>query len=67
MQKANLTKNEYSESYQSRVGRYEQLVDELMKEVPSEAKVEKLMKELDLPYSSEPIDRLNVVLKALHS
>jgi hypothetical protein len=44
----------------------EVLVDELMKEDPSESVVTKCMTAVGLKDSKDPIDRINQVLKALH-
>ncbi len=50
----------------SRVTQLENLVEELLKESPSEDQVEKKMKELEIAYSKDPIERINRVLEALH-
>lgn len=44
----------------------ENLVDELMKEEPEEQVVKKYMKQTGIQYSDDPVERLNLVLKALH-
>lgn len=44
----------------------ERLVDELLKEKPEESTVSQYMTEAGLPDSKNPIDRINMVLKALH-
>lgn len=42
------------------------LVEELMKDQPDETKVKTLMAHLKLPYSTDPIERINKVLLKLH-
>ncbi|MGE3975948.1 MAG: hypothetical protein AB7F59_15595 [Bdellovibrionales bacterium] len=42
------------------------LVDELMKDKPNESLVKDLMRNLHLPYSTDPIERINKVLLKLH-
>ncbi len=44
----------------------EVLVDELMKDEPSETVVSKCMNAVGLKDNKDPIDRINQVLKALH-
>lgn len=44
----------------------EVLVDELMKDEPSETVVTKCMTAVGLTDNKDPIDRINQVLKALH-
>lgn len=44
----------------------ENLVEELIKPTPEEKKVKEYMKQTGLEYTADPIDRLNMVLKALH-
>lgn len=44
----------------------ELLVDELTKDSPSEALVKNYMDQSGLPYVEDPVDRINMVLKALH-
>lgn len=44
----------------------ETLVDELMKDEPSESVVSKCMSAVGLVDNKDPIDRINQVLKALH-
>ncbi|MEZ4873726.1 MAG: hypothetical protein R2827_16090 [Bdellovibrionales bacterium] len=54
------------ELYLENVKKFQELVDELMKPSPNEAQVKKMMQNLDLEYKKEPIERLNMVLRALH-
>lgn len=49
-----------------RIETLEKLVDELMKEQPEESVVQTYMVETGLEYSADPVQRINVVLKALH-
>jgi hypothetical protein len=42
------------------------LVDELMKDQPNENLVQSLMIKLKLPYSTDPIERINKVLLKMH-
>jgi hypothetical protein len=49
-----------------RVGQLEALVEELLKDSPTEPIIEKQMKELDIPYTQDPVERINRVLEALH-
>lgn len=44
----------------------ENLVDELMKERPEDKLVKQYMKQTGIKYSDDPIERLNLVLQALH-
>ena len=44
----------------------ENLVDELMKEHPEDKLVKQYMKQTGIKYSEDPIERLNLVLQALH-
>lgn len=53
-------------SSQSKMESLEFLVEEMLKEHPEEAFVKSAMKEIGLTYSDDPIERLNVVLQALH-
>lgn len=48
-----------------RLARLECLVDELVKDSPREARIKSYMKAAGLPYSADPIDRMNCVLEAL--
>jgi hypothetical protein len=42
------------------------LVDEVVKERPDEKLIKKLMGELGLKHSEDPIDQMNTLLRALH-
>lgn len=53
------------DSFEIRIAQLENLVDELIKESPQEARIRSYMKAAGLPYSSDPIDRMNCVLQAL--
>ncbi|MBC85553.1 MAG: hypothetical protein CL677_00115 [Bdellovibrionaceae bacterium] len=54
------------ENYRKNVEKYQELVEELMRDQPDESRVRKLMLGLKLEYKKEPIERLNSVLLALH-
>ena len=49
-----------------RVVRLESLVEELLKDAPSEKVIEKKMLELEIVYTGDPVERINRVLAALH-
>lgn len=51
---------------EERIQILETLVDELMKDQPTDAVVSECMKAIGLKDSKDPIDRINQVLKALH-
>lgn len=51
---------------QIRVENLEALVEELLKTDPEEKLVEERMKLNGIPYSTDPIERINLVLRALH-
>jgi hypothetical protein len=53
-------------SFEQRVDKLESLVEELLKDSPTEGEVEKKMQELSIPYTSDPVERINRVLEALH-
>lgn len=53
------------DSFEIRIAQLETLVDELIKESPQEARIRSYMKAAGLPYSSDPIVRMNCVLEAL--
>lgn len=53
-------------SFEDRVNKLEALVEELLKDSPTEPEVEKKMGELSIPYTSDPVKRINRVLEALH-
>jgi hypothetical protein len=42
------------------------LVEEMLKDEPKEETIKEQMKLIGIPYSSDPIERLNAVLFALH-
>ncbi len=44
----------------------EHLVDELMKDQPEDKLIKQYMKQSGIKYSEDPVERLNLVLKALH-
>jgi hypothetical protein len=44
----------------------DQLVDELMKDQPDEKRVKALMLKLGVPYSRDPVERINRVLLKMH-
>ena len=44
----------------------EHLVDELMKDQPEDKLIKQYMKQTGIKYSEDPVERLNLVLKALH-
>lgn len=50
----------------SRIAQLEILVDELIKDCPQETRIRSYMKAAGLPYSSDPIIRMNCVLEALN-
>jgi hypothetical protein len=50
----------------ARVDLLEALVEELLKESPRETTIEKKMNDLEIPYSNDPVERINRVLEALH-
>lgn len=49
-----------------RIGQLETLVEELLKEDPAEEKIRKQMSELQIAYTTDPVERINRVLAALH-
>lgn len=53
------------ESVQSSPQKIRELVGELSKQKPDEVKVKQLMKQLNIPYSKDPIERLNMVFQVL--
>lgn len=57
---------ESEKGFFDRVTRLESLVEELLAESPAEALIEKKMKELDINYTEDPVERINRVLSALH-
>lgn len=54
------------EKMKDRIEVLEKLVNELIKENPQEDLVVQYMNETGIPYTEDPIDRLNRVLMALH-
>lgn len=51
---------------EEKVKKLELLVEELLKEEPSENDIRKKMTELELTYTEDPVERINRVLEALH-
>jgi hypothetical protein len=51
---------------EEKIGQLEGLVEELLKDSPSEEKIKKQMTELELEYTDDPVERINRVLEALH-
>jgi hypothetical protein len=49
------------------IDRLENLVDELIKQSPQEARIKAYMQKVGLDYTSDPIERFNSVLMALES
>lgn len=49
-----------------RIASLEVLVDELLKDSPQEDIVRKQMERVGLQYQTDPVERLNKVLQALH-
>ena len=49
-----------------RVTRLEALVEEMLKDNPIEDRIQTQMKELEIEYSADPVERINRVLEALH-
>jgi hypothetical protein len=54
------------EGFSDRVVMLEALVEELLNDTPVEQVIEKKMKELAIDYTSDPVERINRVLSALH-
>ena len=52
--------------FEQRVNQLEALVEELLKDVPAEQTIETRMKALGIAYTSDPVERINRVLEALH-
>lgn len=48
------------------VEKLEDLVEELLKANPEEEVLKQKMKNSGIPYSTDPIERINLVLRALH-
>ena len=53
-------------AFEQRVNQLEALVEELLRETPAETTIEKQMKDLEIPYTTDPVDRINRVLEAMH-
>ncbi|MCC6277148.1 MAG: hypothetical protein IT289_04445 [Oligoflexia bacterium] len=49
-----------------RILQLEALVEELLKENPVETRIAEQMQQLQLDYTSDPVERINRVLAALH-
>jgi len=65
-QSQDITKGQPKEQFEIRVGQLEALVEELLKDNPTEPLIEKQMKALDIPYTEDQVERINRVLEALH-
>ncbi len=65
-QSQDTTKGQTMDLVNQRVGQLEALVEELLRDNPTEPLIEKQMKELDIPYTDDPVERINRVLEALH-
>ncbi len=50
----------------NRLLQLEDLVEELLKEEPQEEQLKIKMQNSGIPYSHDPIERINLVLRALH-
>ncbi len=50
----------------SHLEKLEALVEELIKDVPEENRVREMMFETGLAYTEDPVQRINMVLQALH-
>jgi hypothetical protein len=55
--------NRITEKY---VEQLESLVEELLKDSPEEQKVKAKMQNLGIDYTTDPVERINRVLQALH-
>lgn len=53
-------------SLSRRVSQLESLVEELLKDNPIEERIQKKMIDLKIQYTSDPIERINRVLAAMH-
>ena len=51
---------------EERIQTLEGLVDELLKDNPEENFIKDCMEKTGIPYTKDPIERINYVLKALH-
>lgn len=63
---SNSGKGEVVEVSQNQLDVMERLVEELLKPCPEESLVEDYMQKAGLEYNSDPIERINMVLQALH-
>jgi len=52
--------------FEKRVNKLESLVEELLRDTPIETTIETKMKQLEIEYTSDPVERINRVLEALH-
>jgi hypothetical protein len=50
----------------SRMNRLEELVNELLKDEPCSKTVKTMMKQTGIEYSTDPLEQINMVLRALH-
>lgn len=50
----------------SRMNRLEALVNELLKDEPCGKTVKAMMKQTGIDYSADPVEQINLVLRALH-
>ena len=55
-----------NKSVAEKVRKLELLVEELLKDHPSEESIKNKMTELELNYTEDPVERINRVLEALH-
>ncbi len=53
------------QSLDIRVNKLESLVEELLRDKPVEAQIQKKMKELEIRYSLDPVERINRVLELM--
>lgn len=53
-------------NFMDKLGELDLLVDELMKDQPDEKLVRQLMLRVGVPYSKDPIERVNRVLLKMH-
>ncbi|MBK9293596.1 MAG: hypothetical protein IPM57_03995 [Oligoflexia bacterium] len=51
---------------EEKVKKLESLVEELLKDSPQEETIRKKMTDLELEYTQDPVERINMVLEALH-
>lgn len=50
----------------ARVNQLESLVEELLKDNPAEERIAQQMKDLNIKYTDDPVERINRVLEVLH-